>query len=190
MRLIAIFLTLLFFHENARAFDFGFQLGAAADSGKGGDTSSGVIERNLFAITLSGWPYLKFGAFQIGPTGSYRIVEQTTDPNSISGSNIRGSQYFAGLGAGFVFSGYSLSASYELFGKYSLTNTSLSGGKVEYLLPAGISARIGIPISSRFSLDLRYSSIVFKEVSFNGASTTLASGLPIVVYGAGVSLWF
>lgn len=134
-----------------------------------------------YRLAMSG-NYLTFG---VDP--QYAFVRQLRDPAEVSNSNMYGTAWIIGAGAGYEFGQFSVFGSYDFLSTYKLGQKTSSGKEVVYSKPTGFrfmanyKAWENVFISANFGLDS------YKQVKTGDVTSTLsANKLKVTTYGLGI----
>lgn len=135
----------------------GAKLGFDWGLGNVRDQSKTNPSRKVNTFAIGGLAGYKFMGIMPGIHGEYRWIGQNSDPNYVSGyTNVRGKSWLAGLGALYAMNAWEFFVNYDFFGKYNLTNKTITGLESKYAKPKAWRLGAGYALNSLVGLTERY----------------------------------
>lgn len=160
-------------------------LGTAANK----DKTIKDIDVAYSELMLDGGYY--FSGFGPVAQATYRYVGQRTDPDKVSGNNLGGMGYKAGLGLGLSMQSFMFSVYYDLMSQFDLSKKSSGGSKVSYGDATGFSASFKYNWRPTWQWVVTYSSLKYSERK-SGSTVVDLTDNPVTysLYGLGLAYRF
>lgn len=178
-------------HAQANGNSFVSSVGLTGGIGSMSNKDNSIPKIDLAQAEASLDVGYRFGVFAPLVQASYRYVGQTTKADSVGGLNVAGSGYLAGAGLGLYLNTFSLSAIYDLMGKYDLAKSSSGGSKVSYGAPAGFHVALKYNWSGNWQAVFSFSQVDYKEKTSDSTKTDIAANpLKQSLYGVGIGYKF
>lgn len=174
--------------DSPSLFGYALKAGVFLSLGQMGSKTT-YVSRSM--DVLSGYLLTGFrvGPLSVGPVGQYQIAARLTDPAQVSNTNLRGQGYLVGGGLGLSLAFIDLTASYDFFGSYGLTNLDSSGQSSSLSNPLGFTVILGVKVISFLAVDLIYSNHSYGTRSTAGIPVSISSdAIYQIYYGVGLSL--
>jgi hypothetical protein len=177
-------------------FDFGVraevaQVGSATLSYVPTRTMSGYGAETLLGATIYGSDW----AFHLGTNTEVTWLGQVAAPSASGGTNVSGTHWVSGLGAGLTLGQFFLFGSYDFAGSYSMVARTNWDEKVSYHLPRGFRAMVrwkfdwGMPFfdPEYWYLGLHLASRDFRSQHINETRNALGGSNAFQVESLGLS---
>lgn len=138
--------------------------------------NSGTIQsRTMNTLALNVMPGYRWNNFLFGPMGEFRIVGQMTEPSTVSNTNVKGSGYLIGLGVGYSWNEFDMTAGYDFFGQHSQSNTDALGNAIVNKSPSGIVVQVGYRFMPDISADLRFDMVSYGTDTVGGVDNNVST---------------
>ncbi len=173
-----------------KKFGIAYQVGAAV----GSETlqNSALSVRKQTNWNLNGMLGIRFRRIALGGFVEYRSHSQTTDPDTLGGTNASGKSLLYGPAARIeIGSRIFLSAAYLMAGSYDLEAATASNEAVTYLSPKGYRGQISLRLKKKLFLDLAYTLTKYNSSEVGAVIYDLASDpIQATIMDFGFSLAF